>query len=111
MNDGPIDVPTALRNVLQQIQMQPNRYRWFGIWWWPIKALLKRQGYTTTDLYMLGDYVDPITAEMVPPEGLQDTLRSAFAEFGRNARYPHSDGLVETPDGEMVMVHDEDAGL
>ena len=60
---------------------------------------------------MLGDFVDSITAALVPPAGLEDTLRAAFAEYGQNARYPRSDGMVEAPDGELVMVHDEDAGI
>jgi hypothetical protein len=61
-----IDPPVALRNTLHLLQQQPQRYKLFGVWWWPVKALLKRQGYTITDLYILGDYVDPITAAMVP---------------------------------------------
>jgi hypothetical protein len=106
-----IDPPVALRNALLLLQQQPQRYKLFGVWWWPVKALLKRQGYTTTDLYMLGDFVDPITAALVPTADLQGTLQAAFAEYGQNARYPHSDGMVEAPDGELVMVFDEDAGI
>ena len=105
-----IDVPVALRNVLSQLQIEPNRYRLFGIWWWPIKAMLKRSGYGPDQSFLLGSYQDPITAAMVPSAGLQDTLRAAFEEYGQNARFPHSDGTVEAPDGELVLVIDEDAG-
>jgi hypothetical protein len=42
---------------------------------------------------------------------LQDTMRTAFQEYGFNARYPRAGGMVEDPDGQMVMIYDEDAGI
>jgi hypothetical protein len=107
----PIDVPQALRNVVQMLQTDPKRYKYFGVWWWPVKALLKRAGYGPDQLYMLGSYQDANTAAMVPREGLEDTLRAAFTEYGHNARYGRSGGVVENPDGELVTIFDEDAGL
>lgn len=107
----PIDPIAAFRNIVQQLQANPARYRLFGVYWWPIKAMLKVAGYGPRQLYMLGGYQDAGTAAMVPTMGLQDTLRAAFAEYGQNARYPHPDGTVETPDGELVRIHDEDADL
>jgi len=106
-----IDHTAALRNVLQQLQAEPKRYKLFGIYWWPVKALLKRAGYGPDQLYMLGSYQDADTAAMVPKLGLQDTMELAFAEYGDNAAFPHSDGMVENTDGEMVLVIDEDAGF
>ncbi|MBI1207434.1 MAG: hypothetical protein GC191_09135 [Azospirillum sp.] len=106
-----IDAPAALRNILQQLQAEPQRYKLFGIYWWPVKALLRRAGYGPDQLYMLGRYHDPVTGAMVPPLGLTAMLEAAFEEYGRNARYPHADGLVENPDGELVTVFDEDAGF
>ena len=109
--NGIINPAEALQNVLLQLQQDPARYRLFGIYWWPIKALLKGVGYGRDQLYMLGDYQDPETATLIPPIGLQATLVAAFTEFGQNARYPRPDGRVEDPDGELVTVMDEDAGL
>jgi hypothetical protein len=110
MSDA-MDVPTALRNTLQQLQTDPRRYKLFGIYWPAIKALLKRHGYGVDQLYMLGDYQDQTTAALVPKMGLEETLRTAFEEYGQNARYPHPGGMVEDPDGELVLIYDEDAGL
>jgi len=110
MSDA-IDVRTTLRNVLQQLQEEPQRYKLFGVYWWPIKAFLKRVGYGREQLYMLGDYQDATTAALVPKMDMADTMRTALEEYGRNARYPHPGGMVEDPDGEMVMIYDEDAGL
>jgi hypothetical protein len=109
--EGAIDVHATLRNVVQQLQDDPRRYRCFGIYWWPVKALLKRAGYGPDQLYMLGGYQDPDTAGLVPHLGLQDTMRAALAEYGQNLRFPHPDGMVEDADGEMVQLWDEDAGF
>jgi hypothetical protein len=87
MSDA-MDVPTALRNTLQQLQTDPRRYKLFGIYWPAVKALLKRHGYGTDQLYMLGPYLDQTTAALVPKMGLEETLRTAFEEYGQNARYP-----------------------
>lgn len=106
-----MDVPAALRNVLQQLQAEPQRYRLFGIYWPVVKALLKRAGYGPEQLYMLGGYQMPDIAALVPKANLEDTLAAAFEEFAQNARYPHADGLVEDPDGELVTIYDEDAGF
>jgi hypothetical protein len=106
-----IDMPTALRNILQQLQQDPRRYKLFGIYWWPTKALLKRHGYGPAELYMLGPYLDQTTAALVPKMGLEETLRTALEEYGRNATFPHPGGMVEDPDGEMVILYDEDAGI
>lgn len=111
MSEAPIDVHAAFRGIVQQLQVEPQRYKLFGLWWWPVKALLKRAGYGKDQLYMLGNYQDPITAHQVPAENLTDTLRSAFEEFAFNAAYPHPGGVVETPDGELVAIYDEDADL
>jgi hypothetical protein len=110
MDETPMDVQKALRNVMQQLQREPRRYRLFGIYWWPIKAQLKQAGYGLEQLFMLGSYQDADTAALVPAMGLTATLRTAFEEYGRNASYPHPDRRVETPDGDLVTVLDEDAG-
>jgi hypothetical protein len=106
-----IDIPAAFRNVVQQLQVEPQRYKLFGVWWPAIKALLKRAGYGPDQLYMLGSYQDPHIAAMIPKADLMDTLQAAFSEFAFNAAFPHKDGLVENPDGELVTIFDEDAGL
>jgi hypothetical protein len=107
----PIDTPRLFRTILQDLQARPEHYKRFGIWWWPIKALLKRAGYGPDQLYMLGTYQDPVTAAMVPRLDLEGTLRAAMDEYRQNAIFPHSDGRVENADGELVDVTDCDASL
>ena len=104
-------VGMALRNAMTLLQTDPTAYRRFGVWWWPIKRLLKRDGYTTDNLAALGDYFDPESAALVPREGLFETLGSAFEEYAFNARFPRANGMVEAPSGEIVRIWDQDAGL
>jgi hypothetical protein len=46
-----------------------------------------------------------------PKAGLEDMLAAAFEEYRQNARYPHPNSLIERPDGELVIIYDEDAGF
>jgi hypothetical protein len=106
-----MNVENALRNALQQLQEEPGRYKLFGVWWWAMKAMLKRAGYGPDQLYMLGSYTDPETAAMVPAASLNETLEAAFGEYRHNAMFPHTAGQVENPDGELVTIFDADAGF
>ncbi len=114
----PVDPPAVapdpaalLRGILQSLQAEPQRYRLFGVWWWAIKALLKRAGYGPDQLYMLGSYQDAETAALIPAENLADTLAAAMDEYQFNATFPHPGGMIEAPDGSMVRLFDEDAGI
>ena len=109
--EGPIDVQKLFQTIIQELQAQPRRYKRFGIYWWPIKAMLKRAGYGKPQLYMLGGFTDPETARMVPQLNLEDTLRNAMEEYAFNTVHPHPDGRVENEDGEMVVIADDDAGF
>lgn len=104
-----IDIQSAMRNVLQILQTDPANYKKFGIYWWPVKALLK-QYYDQNNLYLLGDYEDPDTAVRVPDVGLKEILKLCFQEYQHNASYGRGSGRVEDPDGEIVIIFDEDAG-
>jgi hypothetical protein len=99
-----------LRSALQQLQAEPGRYKLFGVYWWPIKAMLRQQ-FGKDQLYMLGTYQDGETAGLVPAMGLDDMISAAAEEYAQNATFPHPSGEVETPDGELVTIFDEDAGL
>ena len=104
------DLDGTFRNVVQQLQADPLRYKLFGIYWWAIKAMLKEAGFGPDQLYMLGSYTDPECAARMPKMGLQDTLEAALLEYGQNARYGRPGGRVEDADGEIVTIYDSDAG-
>ena len=107
---SPENIERALRNILATLQVEPRRYRCFGVYWWPVKALLRRR-FGVDQLYMLGRYEDPHTAAMVPELGLVDMLTEALVEYAQNYTLRGCDGYVEAPDGEHVTIFDEDAGV
>jgi hypothetical protein len=52
-----MDVPTILRNTLQQLQAELWRCKLFGTYWWRVKVLLKRHGYGADRRHLLGSYI------------------------------------------------------
>lgn len=106
----PAQIDRFLWNALAALQAAPERYRLFGVWWWPVKALLRAR-FGQAQLHLLGKYEDAVTAAEVPRADLSDTLVAAIEEYGHNLRYGAGAGQVYTPDGELVTIYDEDAGL
>jgi hypothetical protein len=49
-------------------------------------------------------------AALGPEIHLEETLDATLREYVFNATYPHKEGLVEPPDGELVDISDPDAG-
>lgn len=102
-----MNIKSALRNVLLILQQDPLAYRKFGVYWWPIKALLKQAGYTRDNLYILGDYMEPGAEALIESASVEQTLRAAFEEYNQS----HATGILEseTKDGETYRCHDLDA--
>jgi hypothetical protein len=106
-----MNVHATLRNIVLLLQADPRNYRKFGIWWWPIKALLRRQ-YSREQLYLLGPYMDSEAADRMPALPLQEALQAALAEYQQNDRYNIGRGdTVEAPDGDPYTIFDPDAGF
>ncbi len=101
---------SVCRNILDTLQTDPRQYRLFGIFWWPVKAILRRY-YTTDNLYMLGEYEDANVAEMVPAGSLDETLSRALHEYGYNAQFNMLRAEVRNEEGEPVTIYDDDAGI
>lgn len=105
-----IDTKQLAASTLQLLQADPRNYRNFGVYWFLIKALLKRF-YTRDNLYMLGDYVDPtVTARMPAHENLQEALEAAIETYRVNATYSMGSADLTDPDGETFTLADDDAG-
>jgi hypothetical protein len=106
-----IDPKTLAANTLQLLQQDPRRYRFFGAYWWLIKALLK-QFYTRDNLHLLGDYMPADAGARMPPHtDLQEALAAAIEEYRRNASFGL--GSAEVPDpagGGTFLLVDPDAG-
>ena len=96
---------------LRVLQADPVKYRNFGVYWWFVKKFMKRF-YSKANLYMLGDYVDETQAAMVPThDSLEETLQEAIGTWQHNAMFNLDRADVLTPDGEVVTIFDQDAGI
>jgi hypothetical protein len=105
-----LDPRATLKNILLILQRDPGAYRYFGIWWWPVKALL-RATFGKQQLHILGNYEDPDGASRVPELPIEETLRAALKEFAINSRYPAPVNPVFDTEGEPYTLFDEDVGL
>jgi|SRR5690606_7537448 len=105
----PINPKAFAGSTLALLQEDPRRYRNFGVYWYFVKALLKKY-YTRENLYLLGDYEDPTVVERMPDHGsLQATLEAAIAEYRENASFNLGRIQVTAPDGERFTLIDPDA--
>lgn len=106
-----IDPKTFAASTLQLLQDDPRRYKLFGVYWYLVKAVLKKF-YTRDNLHLLGDHVDPDVAARMPEHAdLQEALAAAIEEYRQNASFNLGRSDVEDPTGGgTVELIDPDAG-
>ena len=107
----PIDTKALAASTLALLQQDPRRYRLWGVYWYLIKALLKRY-YSRDNLHLLGDYRDPdVIARMPEHASLQEALEAAVEEYRQNASFNLDRTQVEDPvGGGTFTLIDQDAG-
>lgn len=106
-----IDPKQLAASTLQLLQAEPARYRNFGVYWFLIKALMKRF-YTVDNLYLLGNYEDPtVIARMPEHASLDEALTAAVEEFRQNSAFNMGSNVITDDDGEAFTLLDTDAGL
>lgn len=107
-----IDPKTFAASTLQLLQQDPRRYKLFGVYWYLVKALLKRF-YDRHNLHLLGDHMDQSVIERMPTHAsLDEALSAAIIEYRQNATFNLGRNTVEDPVGGGVFIlQDPDAGL
>lgn len=106
-----MDPKTFAASTLQLLQEDPRRYRYFGAYWYLVKAVLKRF-YTRDNLHLLGDYMDQSVIDRMPLHaGLADALAGAAEEYRQNASFNLGSNLVTDAEGEAFTLVDTDAGV
>lgn len=94
-----IDPRTFAESTLLLLQQDPRRYKNFGVFWYLVKAVLKKY-YTQDNLHLLGDHVDASVAERMPEfDGLNKALEAAAEEYQKNAAFGMGSNWVEDPVG------------
>lgn len=106
-----IDPKQLAASTLQLLQADPAKYKYFGVYWFLIKMLMKKF-YDQNNLMHLGEYIDQdIISRMPAGLNLQTALQNAVEEYRWNAAYNQNSGEVEDEDGERVRIYDQDAGI
>lgn len=106
------NLPEALRNIVQVLQTDPRTYRSFGAYWWAVKAILKRHGYTTDQFYGLGESTDPEALRHIEPGPDELVLARALDFYQYHAMFYLNDPHLHYPDdGEPYYLNDPDLNL
>jgi hypothetical protein len=106
-----IDPKTFAASTLALLQDDPRRYRCFGVYWYLVKALMRRF-YTRDNLHLLGDYVDQSVIERMPAHAsLDEALEAAVEEYRQNASFNMGSNVVTDQHGEQFTLIDTDAGI
>jgi hypothetical protein len=98
-------------NIRKILAADPRSYRNFGVYWYFVKAVLKRY-YSREQMPILGAFEqDDVVARMPEYGSLQDALHDALLTWRQN--YESNMGRAESigPDGDLVTLFDEDVGL
>lgn len=104
----PAAFAASVRTLLSE---DPRRFRWFGAYWFFVKALLKRF-YDRHQMPMLGDYDDPTVSERLPPaRDAHELIAGAIDTARHNAMFNLGRNRVEDPQGEFFTLSDPDIGL
>ena len=96
------------RNVVALLQQEPFYYRNFGIWWWHVKASLKRLGFTRDQLPHLGNAVDESVSEYYEDLSDKDLDDIAFTHQFDHTFADYNNNKSFTPTGEMYFICDDD---
>jgi hypothetical protein len=98
-------------NTLKMLSNNIRHYRNFGVYWYFMKAFLKRY-YTKDNLYILGDFEQPeVMARMPEYENFEDAMHDALLTAYQNQQYNMDGATSIGPDDELVTLFDADAGL
>lgn len=98
-------------STLQILQADPSKYVNFGMYWYLVKAVMKRF-YTKDNLYLLGEFADVDVVDRMPEHAnLDEALVAAAEEYQQNAMFNLGSNVVTDADGEAFTLIDQDAGL
>lgn len=106
-----IDPKTFAASTLELLQQDPRRYLNFGVYWYLVKAVLKKY-YTRDNLHLLGDHVDAnVVARMPEHENLGEAIEAAIEVYRTNASFNLGSNEVEDlAGGGTFRLVDPDAG-
>lgn len=104
-----VDPAVFAANIRKLLADDVRRYRLFGVYWFFIKALLRRF-YDRHNLpFLAGTYEDPTVNERIPPgQNVYEMMSAAAAEYQHNASFAVGSRELTDPDGEFFTLQDPD---
>lgn len=103
-----VDPQKFAQSVRALLEEDRRRYRNFGVFWFFVKALLRRF-YDRHEMPYLGPYVDQAVVDRMP-QGLDAHayIDLAIGEYQENATTNMLSNHVRDPDGEVFVLNDPD---
>jgi len=98
-------------NIRKTLDADIKSYRNFGVFWYFIKAFLKRH-YDRDQMPILGPFEQPdVVARMPAYESAADALHDALLTWRANWENNMGSATSIGPDDEPVTLFDEDVGV
>jgi hypothetical protein len=104
-----IDPATFAASVRELLSEDVRRYRNFGMWWFFVKALLRRFYDKHNLAFLGGTYEDETVNERIPP-GMDayEMMAAATEEYIQNASFNLGSNEVTDADGQFFTILDPD---
>lgn len=111
MSDLNPQLVEPIRDLVGYLQKQPLCYRHFGIYWWRLKLLIKKYGYTRAVLIHLGESTDEEFLYRFEDLDDGEFLAAALEEQLGNGQLHYLSPWVPVPGDEprSVFLFDPDA--
>jgi len=98
-------------NIRMMLDNDVKYYRNFGVYWYFVKAFLKKH-YDKNQMPILGDFEqDDVVARMPEYDNFEDAMHDALLFCRNNQMYNMSSATSIAPDDEPVTLFDEDVGI
>jgi hypothetical protein len=98
-------------NIRKILDNRITAYRDFGVYWYFVKAFLKRH-YGIDEMPILGNYEQPDVVARMPEYGsYEDAMHDALLYWRANYENNMGSATSIAPDNEPVTLFDEDVGI
>jgi hypothetical protein len=111
MTDQMLPPDQIAANIRKMLDNDITHYHNFGVYWYFVKALLKRY-YDIHQMPILGDFEqEDVIARMPEYDSFEDAMFDALLFARANQRDNMNSATSIAPDDEPVTLFDEDIGL
>jgi hypothetical protein len=111
MTDKMLPPDQVASNIRKILNNDIKAYRNFGVYWYFVKAFLKRH-YDIKQMPILGNFEQPdVVARMPEYDNFEDAMHDALLTSRANWENNVGSATSIAPDDEPVTLFDEDVGI